>query len=109
MGNVTQLRPTRASLPSRLADRLVVLLSELQKPEQQAEMAEMERRLAERDLWSGGLEGEVTPARFAQAVIEDNAALKESLSFNDRQMIPSTFETVADLVSNLMPSDGHLD
>jgi len=97
----------------RIAKRLFVLLREEKYP--QSAMSAVLDRLEENDLWHGSMDARNVDRGyppffgFVQNAIVENLSLREAVGSMHREFEPIYCETIGDLISNLLPSDGHLD
>lgn len=95
------------TLVDQVAFRLRVLLSECDDPH--GEMRFALGRLEDAGLFDGIVRLPCPIAHFVQAAIVNNYLLTTSLSFQLREWRPACCDDVQDLISNLLPSDEHLD
>lgn len=96
-----------STLLEQVAFRLRALLLECDDPQREVRL--VLRRLENADLFDGGVQLPCSIRQFIQVAIVDNEALRTSLSFQLREWRPTSCDDVQDLISNLLPSDGHLD
>src|SRR5271165_7106758 len=91
---------------TQIARRFVVLLRRSNWPME--EMQEASLRLSRAGLVEIPVGAGMTPEKFA-AQVEESPEVRQALANMGIEFHPQLIESVDELVSHLLPSDGHLD